>query len=609
MGRYAVLGAVLTAVLPPLARQAMAELPAGQVLPLAVHAGRCQAVIPADRAGEKYYLVVGSLSTGADPHRLRLRTEGTNEPVFLPLEARHLGPASDDPGVGRPFRILRSEPEYPAASSPPTEKDFDVFVGGDFRERSGYVTVHAKLQAVGQRCQVYADRACSESRTVEAAAAEVVRTFDQEVYPATSRELGRALDVDRDGRFTVLFSPWLGRLNGGRVGLSGFVRGSDFFRDMPAPYGNRCDMLYLNADLQAGPLLRTVLAHEYTHAVVFSQHVFGAPGGLEEEGWLNEGLAHLAEERHYGWENLDYRVSAFLSAPERYRLVVPDYYAAGLYRSHGNRGATYLFLHWCAEHAAPGLAGRLSRSGLAGVANLERATSESFADLFRGWTTAMALDRMRPSTPDAKGAVGGQPEAKGVLDLRQPLGNRFICGPRYEAVRLAGAEWEGEVAGTAVRYFLLYSDPSGQSQVRLTIEADPATDLQVSIIRVPEGMVRLSLQTQRMKDAGSLRLLVTANDAGLTIDGAAWERLVPTASRPEDTSYRPGPRSSSGREWFPRRYLRWGESVTSMPVHLPNGRGPWVIKVAATDDTGHRVAAWSLVEGDPSAGASAGGTP
>src|SRR5207244_1141125 len=89
--------------------------------------------------------------------------------------------------------------------------------------------------------------------------------------------------------------------------------------------------------------------------------------------------------------NLDYRVSAFLSDPERYQLVVPDYYRAGLWRSHGNRGATYLFLRWCADRYGPGLPAQLTQSSLNGTANVEAATQERFDELFRQWSAALAL--------------------------------------------------------------------------------------------------------------------------------------------------------------------------------------------------------------------------
>ena len=67
-------------------------------------------------------------------------------------------------------------------------------------------------------------------------------------------------------------------------------------------------------------------------------------------------------------------MSAFLSRPERYQLVVEDYYAADLFRSHGNRGSTYLFLRWCVDQFGPDLLPTLVESQLRGVANLEEAT-------------------------------------------------------------------------------------------------------------------------------------------------------------------------------------------------------------------------------------------
>src|SRR5207237_6880398 len=128
---------------------------------------------------------------------------------------------------------------------------------------------------------------------------ETVRIFDKDVGPWAEAHLGHVCDVDRDGRFTILVSSKLGALQRGQVGVDGFVRGSDFFRDLPAPFSNHCDMLYLNAALKPGPQLRAVIAHEYTHAVTFCEHGLSPYGGKatdqDEESWLSEGLAHLVE--------------------------------------------------------------------------------------------------------------------------------------------------------------------------------------------------------------------------------------------------------------------------------------------------------------------------
>jgi hypothetical protein len=399
--------------------------------------------------------------------------------------------------------------------------------------------------------------------------------------------------VDRDGRFTILLTGWLGRLQGGRVSVGGFVRGSDFWRELAAPFGNRCDMMYLNAGLEPGPHLHTLLAHEYTHAVVFSEHVFGQylPGLLpqDEEGWLNEGLAHLAEDRAgYSWSNLDYRVSAFLSDPSRYQLVVPDYYAAGLWRNPGSRGATYLFLRWCADHHGPDLPRQLVQTNLAGVANLEAATQERFPDLFRQWSAALLLEGSGLGTDAAR---PGEPAA---LDLRRPLAGRLLCGPRFSEVGLAGGREDVELAGTSAAHLLLHTPAADYA--RVTITAEPGTDLQVSLVRVPAGTGRLWLRPVPGQRPGTVRLLLTACDAPVTLNAAAWERQVPTTNRAEDTSYRPDGGDGAAREWFGLAALKEGETRASMPIAVPDGVGPLLFKIGATDASGHHLAVWLALD-------------
>src|SRR5260370_38431736 len=182
------------------------------------------------------------------------------------------------------------------------------------------------LRGGGKHCQVYVDHDFADADGLQPTVKDAIAVFDEEIYPKACERLGHALDVDRDGRFTILFTPWLDKLSGGKIKLDGFVRGSDFYRDLDAPHGNRCDLMYLITNLKPAPYLHTLLAHEYTHAVVFSEHVFGEylPNreGKEEEGWLNAGLAHLNEDAHgYSWHNLAHRVSAFPATPERNSVV------------------------------------------------------------------------------------------------------------------------------------------------------------------------------------------------------------------------------------------------------------------------------------------------
>jgi hypothetical protein len=337
-------------------------------------------------------------------------------------------------------------------------------------------------------------------------------------------------------------------------------------------------MLYLNTDLRPGPYLRTLLAHEYTHAVVFSEHVFGnyLPDArrCEEEGWLNEGLAHFAEERHgFSWSNLDYRVSAFLAAPQRYPLVVPDYYGAGLWRDPGCRGACYLFLHACACEDA-GLSQKLIRSNLCGVANLEAAAREAFAALFRRWTVAVA-----------------QGKIPGGHDLYRSLGDRPLFGVRRNELPLTAGQSEADVAGTSAAYFLLHSPSEVRS--RVTIEADADADLQVTLIPLPPDMPRLSLRAEAV-DSGSCRLTIAARDADVTLDEAAVEEAAAERSPAEKGSRLRAAATVSA--WFGDPHLAAGVTRFSVLIERPAGSGrTWLFKIKGHDAAGRPVAAYAAL--------------
>jgi hypothetical protein len=559
-------------------------------VPFAVRAGSCEAVLDTADPGAQFYLIVGALAGEPGPFRVTVRTESTAAPVAVPVEPTSRSPADAALREELARRLERARgqrpprEQFPPLQTPPQQKVFYLFTGDqDFHDAGAYTAVVGALRAVGRHCQVYVDRAHADLGGLQPTIDDAVRTFDEQVYPVAQRRLGQALDVDRDGRFTVLFTGLLDRLQRGAVSLGGFVRGSDFYRDLAAPFGNRCDVMYLNTNLKPGPHLRTLLAHEYTHAVVFSEHVFGdylpAAARQDEESWLNEALAHVVEELHgHSWTNLDYRVSAFLSAPERYRLVVPDYYASRLWRDPGTRGAAYLFLRWCRAHYGDDLLSRLARSNLRGVLNVEVATQCPFAELFRAWSAAVLL---------------GEAGARG-LDLSRPLGSRLLGGPRFEEMPLHGGQHELRVAGTGVGYVLLHS-PAGPRS-RVTVTADPRAELQVSLVRVPPGAARLSLRCEAAPDRASVRLSVTAHGGAVKLEGAAWERLVPRGEPARDTSYRPGQGASA---WFGAAALQAGETRRSEAIPLPGedaARGPLVFRVVGTDGRGNRVAAWAAFD-------------
>lgn len=559
-----------------------------------VASGRADFDLTSRGPGSKMLVIVSALAREPGPFPIRLSTTTIPEarptpPAAAPAPA--LPPSHEQPPpLARP---PRPTPPWPT-------RRFCLLVrDGDVASASNYLPVDAKLAAVGERVQVYVDPR-DEAALAPGFVAEVIATFDEHVYPLAARRFGPAEDVDGDGRFTIFVSSWLTRLAGGRFKVDGFVRGADFDRSVRAPFGNASDMMCLSAALKPGPHLKTVIAHEYTHAVIFSRRAFPADvhGRLrpEEEGWLDEGLAHLVEDLHgFSRTNLDYRVSAFLSRPERYRLIVEDYYAADLFRSHGNRGGAYLFLRWCVDRHGEAVLDRLVRSDLRGVANLEAATGRPFASLYREWTVALFLSGLDPAADSA------DPGRYRSLDPRGMIEDWVLAGPRSTRLRPGGPPDAWSAAGTSTHYAVVEMAEPGA--VRVRVEGPPSAELQVTAVPLPDDLGDLDLEVRPAThgpEGASFRIKVASRGGTPVRLGAiAWEPLVPPAD-PSGSGLR---RSGFDMLGIARRFgtsaLGAGGRLASGPIRLEGvrpGDGPVVFKVVGTDAAGRRVSAWAEVE-------------
>jgi hypothetical protein len=568
----------------------------GRAVPVAVEGGRAGFEIPTPTPGTRALVIVSALSRAPGPYPIRLAARPATrvDPPRLADDGPRLGPRPEGPPPA-------PSPPPPGVLLPPGERTFHLMVrAGDVASASNYRPVRACLRALGRRVQVYVD-ARDLGLVGDGLLRDVVATLDDRVLPTAAPHFGLARDVDGDGRFTVLITGWLSRLAGGRLAVDGFVRGADLDPDVPAPFGNRCDMMYLSAALRPGPHLRTVLAHEYTHAATFSQKAraaaaAGGPPGFEEEGWLDEALAHLAEDLHgFSRTNLDYRVSAFLSAPGRYRLVVEDYYAADLFRSHGHRGGTYLFLRWCVDGAGPGLLGALARSGRRGIDNLEAATGRPFAALFRDWTVALALDGLDPR--DAPGPFT-------TLDLRSEIGGWPLAGPRTARVVPGPGERRWTAAGTSSHFVLVEAADAGG--VRIEVAGPPEADLQVTAIPLPEDLPQMILGARAEPGPDGLLHLVLrirgVDGAPIRLGALSWEPLVPAAD-PRAAGFRRAGLDAAGiAALFGSTTLPPRGELASRPIPLAGvgrGDGPLVVKALGTDPRGRRIAAWADLDLPP----------
>lgn len=534
-----------------------------------------------------YVLVAGNLESCGVPTRvgIRRRASATTQGAH-----HHLAPTAppdwwrwrvekDRLALERARAREASAPETWAASRFAPQKTFHLFVGEeDLYDARRYVAVVANLVKVGRHCTLWADRDDVIERTV---IEEIARVFDEQVYPSARATFGRHRDVDRDGKFAILLTGWLGRLSDGKVALSGFVRGADFYRDVEAPFSNQCDMLYLNASLEPGPHLTTILAHEYAHAITFCEHVFGEylPGGQgkDDEAWLSEAVAHLAENLHGdGWTNLDYRVSTFLSRTQRYRLVVPDYFHEGLWRCHGCRGATYLFLRYCVDRFGEGILAELSQSNLAGIENIETVTQTPFAELFRGWSTWIATCGL---------VSRGSP----IASLHGRLGDRLLAGAR--TLELKNEPISLELATTSFACLSIRLAQGEHSEI--TVDHPAGKDVQLTLVRLPGDLIHARALATPVPDSSRIRLRLASSRA-VTWREIACECLDLIHCPPglERTS-----RIIAAADVLPSVVTSddsWSLESDEIDLVELQGRAA-VVKAVGVDDEGRPVSAWTVV--------------
>lgn len=430
----------------------------------------CDLVVLPDESCD---LIVSSLGNSDESFQIALHSQPVSHierlaPRVMPL------PRANRPGIRhaafKPAAPIDTPDGLPTAQ-PRFERTFYLHVGATaLEDPAGYIPVVTRLTAESRTSRVYLDHQIDGLPVSGDAMAELLRRLDEQTGPVRHL-LGAHRDVDGDGKLAVVITPWLGRLRGGCTAANGFVRSSDFRHEIPRPFGNQADVLYLNADMPGGEALGALLTHEYTHAASISQRLPDNlhPAGLpDEHDWLNEAIAHVAEmECGAGWTNLDYRVARFLDDPTHCPLVVADYYRAGLWRDAGCRGATFLFLQWCVDRCGPDLLRELAMSPATGIDNIERAMGTDFTELYRHWTIALNDERL-PSFP-----------------LRGQLGSQVLRG-------IGRIRWAADAPDCALSLrgttsaFVRLTPPATTEARRITIAAHPAAKLQVTLVRRPE---------------------------------------------------------------------------------------------------------------------------
>jgi len=308
------------------------------------------------------------------------------------------------------------------------------YLGGNC---SKFTSATATVKYISTRAIIYLDDAAPAGGFTTADFQEIATEFDNLIYPTDVDYFGTPLDQDANSRIIILYTPLVNKLT--PQGESGFVGGFFFVGDLFPSSGtgscaqsNMAEIFYALAPDPTGSVnnnvrtttsvrqgTRGTLAHEVQHMINASERFRSTVTEEFESTWLDEGLAHFAEDLNgrvlqklnetgnYNDAQLrsnfnDY-VGFFFQNFARFRLYLanppvtsPTDSAAATELS--TRGAAWALVRYAADHYAPGgdikaFTRALTPGPDTGVVNLtRRAGNVSFDSLVAGWLVANAAD-------------------------------------------------------------------------------------------------------------------------------------------------------------------------------------------------------------------------
>lgn len=277
-----------------------------------------------------------------------------------------------------------------------------------------FSTVVAEVKHVGGHAVLYEDVDAPEPGLSDADFESFGDLFDDLIHPTDVGVFGEPSDIDGNGRIVVLFTPVVNELTDRDRADQGYVAGFFYGYDLTdGEDSNRAEIFYslvpdpdaeFSAERSVDQVLRvvpSVLAHELQHMISFNQRRLQEGGG-QDELWLSEALAHMAEDLvadtlfargdsarglYFVIDNL-FRAHRYMQDPSATALIQDE----GL-GSLEMRGAAWLVLKYViGHHGGVDLLRRLTQTSRTGVANITAETGESWPDLFHRFAVALWAD-------------------------------------------------------------------------------------------------------------------------------------------------------------------------------------------------------------------------
>jgi hypothetical protein len=329
-------------------------------------------------------------------------------------------------------------------------------------------------------------------------------TFDTLINPTDSSAFGAVTDIDNNGRVILFFTHRVNEISASGGVVLGFFYGRDLLPKTGTAGcagSNDAEMFYLAVPDTGGSVTnfkskaRVVsytdgtVAHEYQHLINASRRLYvNNANGVPEERWLDEGLAHVAEELNFFaasgrakrsnlvYDGSDPKFTAAFSTFEannflRYALYLQrtetqapigfDILDDDLY----TRGAIWSFLRYTADHLPADQENafwyKLVNSTTSGVANLTNALGTAPNSLMRDWAISVYMDDIAPGV-DAR--------------YEQPSWNLRSALPAY----------------TSIPFQLVTRTLNNNAPVALTLVGNGVSFLRFTVANGQEGLITVT---------------------------------------------------------------------------------------------------------------------
>lgn len=201
---------------------------------------------------------------------------------------------------------------------------------------------------------------------------ELSQEFNLKIYPILTQNFGAIkTGVNSDPKITILFHQMSKE-------VGGYSREADNFEKILSPASNERKMIYLNSYYLKETILRSYLAHEFTHLIIFDQKE------NREERWLQEAIAEISPTIIGYPENLEKRIEVFKKNFKdpllEWKETSEDY------------AILSLFGHYLLDQFGPQFFAQILKTKENGVLAIEKVSQKNFSEIFRNFAIANYLN-------------------------------------------------------------------------------------------------------------------------------------------------------------------------------------------------------------------------